>query len=146
MNNKQKQKIIGISCLIILLGAGVGLVLYALKQNINLFYTPTEVLQKKIHSNQNIRVGGYVKNHSVHYNAVGTAVDFIITDRTNEIKITYQGVLPSLFREGQSVVVAGKLSVPNKLVAYQVLAKHDEKYMPASIAKKLKINSQRADV
>ncbi|MCD6038780.1 MAG: cytochrome c maturation protein CcmE [Gammaproteobacteria bacterium] len=137
MNKKQKNRLAALMSLIFILGTAAGLILYALKQNINLFYTPTELLQAQLNSGQAIRLGGYVKNHSVHYNNSGQEVNFTITDRINEIKINYAGVLPNLFREGQSVVVTGNLNSQHVLIANQVLAKHDEKYMPPSIAKRI---------
>jgi cytochrome c-type biogenesis protein CcmE len=142
MNKKQKNRLIAIISLIFILGAALGLILYALKQNINLFYTPTALLKASIQPNQIIRIGGYVKNHSVHYDTTGQQVDFIVTDRLHELKVTYQGVLPNLFREGQSVVVTGMLD--NSIFkATEVLAKHDEKYMPRAI--KAMIEKQQHD-
>ncbi len=137
MNSKQKIRLMSILSVFIILCTAIGLILYALKQNINLFYTPTQLLQTHVTPNQAIRLGGYVKQHSVHYDATGTGVTFILTDKTNEILISYHGVLPNLFREGQGIVVTGKLSGNQKLEAEQVLAKHDEKYMPWSLAKEL---------
>lgn len=136
MNRKQKNRLAAICSLITILSAAIGLTLYALKQNINLFYTPTELLQAHILPDQMLRIGGYVKNHSVHYSSSGEKVTFTITDRSKEIKVTYSGVLPNLFREGQSVVVTGKW-IDSLFYADQVLAKHDEKYMPKAIAKKI---------
>lgn len=130
MNRKQKNRLIAIASVIVLLGIAVGLILYALKQNINLFYTPTQLLQTELNTNQNLRVGGYVKKQSVHYDTSGESVSFSITDRVHEITVTYHGVLPNLFREGQAVVVTGKLESKTHLLAQEVLAKHDEKYMP----------------
>lgn len=138
MNLKQKKKLTLVISLVMMLSIATGLVLYALKQNINLFYTPSEALAANITPEQNIRLGGYVKNKSVHYNTTGTQVTFIITDRSQEITVNYHGVLPNLFREGQAVVVTGKLNAEHILLADQVLAKHDEKYMPRSLANELK--------
>jgi cytochrome c-type biogenesis protein CcmE len=129
MNRKQK-KLIGLITVIIILAAAIGLVLYALKQNINLFYTPTQLLKNPIHTSEILRIGGYVKAHSVYFDPSGKNVTFVITDKLNEIKINYQGILPNLFREGQGVVVTGKLVDSHTLLASEVLAKHDEKYMP----------------
>jgi len=137
MNRKQKRKLIGIIVLLLLLSSAAGLILYALKQNINLFFTPTQLMQTTVNTSQSLRVGGYVKLHSVHYDPAGTGVDFTITDRTNEIQVSYHGVLPNLFREGQGIVVTGKLTNPHNLIASEVLAKHDEKYMPWPLAKEL---------
>ena len=137
MNRKQKKRLVGILCILALVGIAAGLILFALKQNINLFYTPTQLKQTEVHPKHTIRVGGYVKDHSVRYDPSGESVHFIITDRTEEINVTYHGVLPNLFREGQAVVVAGNLD-QNYIKASQVLAKHDEKYVPKSLADELK--------
>lgn len=130
MNRKQKKRTIILITLITLLGTAASLVLYALKQNINLFYTPTQLLAAHVQQDQNLRIGGYVKKKSVEYDFSGQSVHFIITDRSNEIAVNYHGVLPNLFREGQAVVVTGKLTAPTLVLANEVLAKHDEKYMP----------------
>lgn len=137
MNKKQKNRLLIIISILIILSMAGGLILYALKQNINLFYTPTQLLQAAIDSKQTIRVGGYVKKQSVIYDKSGEYVSFIITDRTHELPIQYHGVLPNLFREGQAVVVTGQLTSKG-LIANQVLAKHDEKYMPRALEKELK--------
>ena len=137
MNRKQKNRLTGILCILALLGIAAGFILFALKQNINLFYTPSQLLVANIQAKHTIKVGGYVKDHSVNYDKSGESVHFIITDRTHEVAVNYHGVLPNLFREGQAVVVTGKLK-QNLLEANQVLAKHDEKYVPAPLAKELK--------
>jgi len=133
MNRKRKIKLASIISIVIVLAIAIGLVLYALKQNINLFYTPTQLIQNPVQPNESVRIGGYVKTHSVHYDASGKNVAFIITDKKNEISVNFGGILPSLFREGQGVVVTGKLTNAHTLLANEVLAKHDEKYMPLKI-------------
>ena len=138
MNRQHKIKLTAIISIILLLGTATGLILYALKQNINLFYTPTQLLEAKFNPEQTFRIGGYVKKHSVHYDNSGTHVNFVVTDRVNDLKVSFNGVLPSLFREGQGVVITGKLNDPKHFLAQEVLAKHDEKYMPPSVAKELK--------
>jgi cytochrome c-type biogenesis protein CcmE len=142
MNRKQKIRLTGIIGILVILCGAISLILYALKQNINLFYTPSQVLQAEIHPDQVMRIGGYVKEHSVHYDAAGTGVTFMITDKTHEISVNYHGVLPNLFREGQGIVVTGKLTNPHELQANEVLAKHDEKYMPWPLAKELNRGKQ----
>lgn len=137
MNARRKNKLLFIFSLIVILGGAVGLVLYALKQNINLFYTPTQLLETSLSSDQHFRLGGYVKKNSVQYDATGEAVNFVITDRKNEMLIHFKGVLPNLFKEGQAVVVTGKLSDAHTFAANEVLAKHDEKYMPKGLEKQL---------
>lgn len=123
--------------LILFIMAGVGsaavLALYALNKNIDLYYTPTQLLSAKLDSNQIIRLGGMVKKHSVQFAQQGLQVDFILTDYTHDIPVIYDGVLPTLFREGQGVVVQGKLNTQGILIADQVLAKHDATYMPPGI-------------
>lgn len=144
MNKKQKRRLFGIISVIVILSVAATLVLYALKQNINLFFTPTQLLQAHTTPGQNIRIGGYVQKQSVHYDTSGQGVTFIVTDNTNTITVNYHGVLPNLFREGQGVVITGKLSDPHTLSADQVLAKHDEKYMPWPLAKELEKGKQHA--
>jgi len=138
MNTKRKRRMFGIISIILIVGVAIGLILYALKQNINLFYTPTQLAQTHINSEQTIRIGGYVKKHSVQYDNSGQSVHFIVTDNVNDIAVNYHGVLPNLFREGQGIVITGKLSDTHTLQADQVLAKHDEKYMPWTLNKALK--------
>lgn len=144
MNRKHQKKLLIVVSLLLILGLAASLVLYALKQNINLFLTPTELLQQVNSSDQSYRLGGYVKKQSVHYDQSGENVDFIVTDQQHEIHVTYNGVLPNLFREGQGVVVTGKFNVDKTFTASTVLAKHDEKYMPPALAKALKIQTERA--
>ncbi|HSW94158.1 MAG TPA: cytochrome c maturation protein CcmE [Gammaproteobacteria bacterium] len=138
MNRKQKWRLTGIISVLIFLSLSAGFVLYALKQNINLFYTPTQLLEAHTMPDQIVRVGGYVAEKSVHYDPSGTGVRFTITDKKHELIVDYHGVLPGLFREGQGIVVTGKLMNSQLLQADQVLAKHDEKYMPWPLANELK--------
>jgi cytochrome c-type biogenesis protein CcmE len=142
MNRKQKTKLFGILSLIIVLASAIALVLYALKQNINLFYTPTQIAAAHINPNQNMRVGGFVQKHSVHYDRSGKSVSFTITDQHNQVHVNFSGVLPNLFREGQGVVVTGKLVDAHNLEASEVLAKHDEKYIPLPLQKELQTQSE----
>ncbi len=138
MNRKQKTRLVVILSIFFLVSTAIGLVLYALKQNINLFYTPTQLLASPVTSEQMIRIGGYVKEHSVQYDASGQQVTFVVTDHKNEITVHYSGILPSLFREGQGVVITGKLTHNHFFSASEVLAKHDEKYMPWPLANELR--------
>lgn len=137
MNPKQKKRLLGILIVMSLISIAIGLILFALKQNINLFYTPTQLGALSNTPKKFLRLGGYVKKGSIYYDASGESVYFIITDRTNEINIYFHGVLPNLFKEGQAVVVTGKLNDNHQLIANQVLAKHDEKYIPTSLSKEL---------
>lgn len=137
MNKIQKKRLTIIVSIFFILSLAIGLVLFALKQNINLFYTPTELQQANINSDQVVRIGGYVKKNSVEYDKSGQGVSFIVTDNKNDLAVTYHGILPSLFREGQGVVVEGKVNSAHVLAASEVLAKHDEKYMPKVLEKSL---------
>lgn len=133
MNRKQKNRLIGIVIALPFTTIAIGLILFALKQNINLFYTPSQLNSLLTQPKKTIRIGGYVKLHSVQYDQSGESIRFVITDRAHDINVTFKGVLPNLFREGQTVVVTGKLDQQRKLIARQVLAKHDEKYMPKGL-------------
>jgi cytochrome c-type biogenesis protein CcmE len=137
MSPKHQKKLALVAILVILLSGAASLVLYALKQNINLFYTPSQLQNAKINPARNLRLGGFVQKHSVRYDASGERVVFTITDAKNQIEVSYQGVLPNLFREGQGVVVTGKLTDACHLRAFEVLAKHDEKYVPRPLQESL---------
>jgi cytochrome c-type biogenesis protein CcmE len=111
------------------------LILYALQQNINLFYTPAELKNNTIRHSAKIRVGGMVQQGTLQQH--GLVVSFIITDYKEKIAINYSGILPDLFREGQGIVALGRLNACGEFDAEQILAKHDENYMPPEL-KKLK--------
>ena len=112
----------------------VGTILIVLQDNILFFYTPSEILQKDLKQNEKVRLGGLVEENSVTRN--DTKINFTITDLKKTIEVTYEGLLPDLFREGQGVIVKGYLQ-NNIFEATEVLAKHDENYMPPEIKKKL---------
>jgi len=122
--------------LFIVFGAAVavGLVLYALNEGINIFYTPTEVSEGIVPENQNFRIGGMVKMGSVIKDGLdGAEVNFLATDFCNDVLVSYSGPLPDLFREGQGVVADGALDERGIFQATQILAKHDENYMSAEV-------------
>lgn len=119
------------------LALAVGLVLFALRDNIVFFYTPSELAQKQIAPGARLRIGGLVREGSVQRNE-GRHVAFAVTDRTSDLDVTYTGLLPDLFREGQGVVVDGTLAPDGVFRADSVLAKHDERYMPREVADALK--------
>jgi len=101
------------------------------------FYTPSEVAEKHLDTGQRFRLGGLVENGSLK-RGEGTTISFVVTDKRATLPVTYTGVLPDLFREGQGVVAEGALTSEGVFHADSVLAKHDEKYMPPEVAKKLK--------
>jgi cytochrome c-type biogenesis protein CcmE len=120
------------------LAVAVGLILFALRDNIVFFYTPSEFAQKHPAPGTHLRLGGLVKQDSVQRGA-GGKVDFVVTDANNgELPVTFTGLLPDLFREGQGVVAEGALGTDNIFHADSVLAKHDERYMPRDVADALK--------
>ena len=118
------------------LGLAAGLMLFALRDNIVFFYTPSELATKTIAPGARLRIGGLVKEGSVVKS--GKDVAFVVTDRSKDLNVSYTGLLPDLFREGQGVVVDGLLNLDGAFRADSVLAKHDERYMPKDVADKLK--------
>jgi cytochrome c-type biogenesis protein CcmE len=136
MTRKQRRATL-ISVCVAVLSAAVLLVAIALRDTIIFFHTPSEVAQKQIPAGKRIRLGGLVAEGSVK-RGVGTSVEFAITDTAKTIAVTYTGLLPDLFREGQGVVAEGKLDPAGRFLADTVLAKHDENYMPPEVAKALK--------
>lgn len=136
MTRKQRRVVL-IGTSLGVLAIAVGLVLFALRDSIVFFYTPTEVAAKHLDSGQRFRLGGLVEDGSVK-RGEGTTVSFTITDKRSTLPVTFTGVLPDLFREGQGVVTEGMLGADGVFRADSVLAKHDENYMPPEVAKKLK--------
>ena len=119
---------------VVLLVAAVALVLSAFQQNLVFFHTPTEIAEGKAPLGKTFRVGGMVEEGSIAREADGITVRFAITDTAKVIPVTYKGTLPDLFKEGKGVVAQGKLGPDGVFVADQVLAKHDENYMPPEAA------------
>lgn len=120
----------------VLLGGAAGLVLAAFNENINYFYSPSELASAPL--GRPIRLGGLVEEGSVQKQADGLTVTFRITDLAESVPVTYKGLLPDLFREGQSVITEGALGAGGIFVAREVLAKHDETYMPPEVVDALK--------
>ncbi|TAL83565.1 MAG: cytochrome c maturation protein CcmE [Beijerinckiaceae bacterium] len=118
-----------------LVSIAVGLMLFGLRGSISLFKVPTEVVNEHLAPGTRIRLGGLVKKGSVVHD--GTTVHFVVTDGKDSVPVTYTGALPDLFREGQGVVTEGVLGTSG-LMASDVLAKHDERYMPREVADALK--------
>ena len=125
-----------------LLGAAAALILNAASDNLLFFYTPTQLAEKGEPDGRRFRLGGLVEEGSVVRRADGITVDFRVTDLANAVPVTYTGVLPDLFREGQGVVVDGQVGGDGVFVASEVLAKHDENYMPKEVAEALKASGE----
>src|SRR2546421_5304417 len=136
MTRKQRRAVF-IVLSIGVLTLAVLLVAVALRDTIVFFHTPKEVAEKNIPAGKRIRLGGLVAEGSLKRGA-GTSVEFAITDTVKTIAVSYTGLLPDLFREGQGVVAEGKLDSTGHFLADTVLARHDENYMPPDVAKALK--------
>jgi cytochrome c-type biogenesis protein CcmE len=135
MKPKRKRLWLLVASLAVL-GAAVSLVLYALSDNIVFFYSPTQVAEKHPGPERRFRLGGLVEQGSVKKD--GQEVRFTVTDLQKTVPVVYRGLLPDLFREGQGVIAEGVLGADGVFTAREVLAKHDEKYMPPEVAKALK--------
>lgn len=134
MHPVRKQRLIIVLFVVLFSSAAIGLVTYALRGNINLFFPPAEVAAGNAPVGQAIRVGGMVSEGSVQRSEDSLAVTFEITDFTASVTVVYEGILPDLFGEGQGAVASGKLNEQGVLMASEVLAKHDENYMPPEVA------------
>ena len=120
------------------IGVATALVLRAFNSNLVFFFTPTEVVEKKAPQDRTFRLGGLVELGSIQRKAGGLTVNFVVTDTAQKVPVSYTGLLPDLFREGKGVVAQGKLGPDGVFRADQVLAKHDENYMPPEAAQALK--------
>lgn len=142
MNPLRKKRLLIILAILAGVGLAVALALSALKENINLFYTPTQIANGEAPLDKRIRAGGMVAEGSLQRSADSLDVRFVVTDFNRSVTIAYRGILPDLFREGQGIVALGKLDANGVVVADEVLAKHDEKYMPPEVTKALKDSGQ----
>ena len=138
MNPVRKKRLYIVLAIVAGVGVVVALALSALQQNINLFYTPTQIANGEAPHDTRIRAGGMVEKGSLKRSADSLDVEFVVTDFAKEVTVKYRGILPDLFREGQGIVALGKLDQNGVLTADEVLAKHDEKYMPPEVTKALK--------
>jgi cytochrome c-type biogenesis protein CcmE len=115
------------------LAVAIGLIANAFNQNLVFFFSPSDVQAKQAPVNRDFRLGGLVEEGSLKREDDGLTVHFIVTDNANTIPVTFTGILPDLFREGQGVVAQGKLNENGVFMAKEVLAKHDESYMPPEV-------------
>jgi cytochrome c-type biogenesis protein CcmE len=125
------------------LGVAAALVLTALNDNLVFFYSPTQVAEKNVPPARHFRLGGLVEQGSVQKD--GQVVRFTVTDTNKTLKVSYRGILPDLFREGQGVIAEGSIGPDGVFTAREILAKHDENYMPPEVAKALKESGQWKD-
>lgn len=137
MRKRKRKRLFLISGAMAVLALAIALVLVAFSQDIRYFRTPDDVTAEDIASGARFRLGGLVEAGSVVRGA-GEHVRFSVTDTLKQVSVTYEGILPDLFREGQGVVAEGRFTPDGVFVADNVLAKHDENYMPKDVADSLK--------
>ena len=133
MNPIRKQRIYALIAILAGSILAVGLVISALSKNLNLFYSPTDLLNNNLSSDTLIRAGGMVKEGSIKRSSDSLSIEFTVTDFKNDLLINYSGILPDLFSEKAGVVVQGYLESEGIFRAVEVLAKHDENYMPPNL-------------
>lgn len=142
LNKQQTQRLYYLLVLMLGIALAVGLILYSLKQNINLFFTPSQALKATLPADHTFRLGGQVKPGSLVREKDKLTVHFILTDLKQEIAITYTGILPDLFRDGNGAIAEGHWSVEStgkkEFIATQILAKHDENYMPKAVYEEMR--------
>ena len=137
MTPKKRRRLAFVVALLLASAGAAALALFALKDNVLYFYSPSDVVAKHVQAGVAFRIGGLVAPHSVSHGA-SAAVHFIVTDGKTSIPVAFRGVLPALFREGQGVVALGALDGGGTFTASEVLAKHDERYMPPEVVDALK--------
>jgi len=137
MSLKKRRRLYFAIALVVAGAGGGALVLAALKDNVLYFYSPSDIITKHVPAGVNFRVGGLVEKGSLRHGA-GPDVRFVVTDGKKTVPVEYSGVLPDLFREGQGVVAMGALLPDGNFRASEVLAKHDERYMPPEVVDALK--------
>ena len=137
MNSIRKKRLAIVSTIVLGMGIAAALILTAFEKNLLYFYSPTQVASGEAPAERAFRIGGLVENDSVNRDPESLKVSFRLTDTKETITVTYQGILPDLFREGQGIVANGKLDANGVFQASEVLAKHDENYMPPEVAEAL---------
>ena len=138
MTPARRRRSILIAAMVLGVAVAAGFVLNAFNQNIMFFFTPTEVVKGETPASALFRLGGMVVNGSVKRPGDGLTVRFDLTDNAEVVTVEYSGILPDLFREGQGIVSKGRLRDDGVFVAEEVLAKHDENYMPPEVAEAMK--------
>src|SRR5215469_4252836 len=137
MNAKKRRRLYFAAALVAAGGVLATAIVYELGNNVLYFYSPSDVAVKHVNPGIAFRIGGLVEKASVHHGA-GADVRFVVTDGARTVPVDYDGVLPALFREGQGVVATGALDASGTFNATEILAKHDEKYMPPEVVAALK--------
>lgn len=137
MRLRKQQRLILTVVAVLLLGGATILMMTALSDSVAFFATPSDIAEGKVDPGKNFRIGGLVVDGSVGRRDDGV-VTFALTDQANKVEVSYRGILPDLFREGQGIVAQGRIGADGTFEASEVLAKHDENYMPAEVAESLK--------
>ncbi len=143
MHPVRKQRLIVVLCIVVFSSAAIGLIAYAMRGNINLFFSPAQVAAGEAPTGQPIRVGGMVVEGSVQRSDNSLAVRFQVTDYQAVVEVVYEGILPDLFDEEEGAVASGTLDAQGVLQATEVLAKHDENYMPPEVAEALEASGMK---
>ena len=133
---RRQKRMLGVATLAVGIGVAAALTLTAFRKNLMTFYTPTDLVAATIPAGAKLRLGGMVQTGSVR-RGEGLKVEFLLADCVNRVTVRYEGLLPDLFREGQGVVADGEIGADRVFVASEVLAKHDENYMPPQVAKSM---------
>ncbi len=144
MTPTRQKRLIIILALVFGSAIAIGLTLFALEQNINLFYSASQIASGEAPKNTRMRVGGMVVKGSVERSEKSLTVKFKLTDYANEVQVVFTGILPDLFREEQGIIAQGRLDKKGIFQADEVLAKHDENYMPPEIAETMKKKQEAA--
>lgn len=138
MTRKHKQRLIIVLLIVTGIGTSVALALTAFSQNMLYFFSPSQIMAGEAPLNRTIRIGGMVTQGSLQRSSDSLQVNFSVTDYKHSIVVQYTGILPDLFREGQGIVAIGQMQEDGAFLAEEVLAKHDENYMPPEVADALK--------
>lgn len=142
MTPARKKRLSLIVLMVIGVAVGVGFALQSLNENIMFFFSPADIQAGKAPANKDFRVGGVVVDGTVSRPGEGLTVEFDLTDNDSTVKVKYTGILPDLFREGQGIIANGRLNAQGDFIAQEVLAKHDENYMPPEVMEAMKKSGQ----
>jgi cytochrome c-type biogenesis protein CcmE len=138
MRLRKRQRLLLVVVALLLLGGSTMLIMAALTDSVAFFVTPSDIAAGKVEADKRFRLGGLVVEDSVVRGGPDGQVKFALTDQVSQVEVSYRGILPDLFREGQGIVAQGTLGSDGVFVANEVLAKHDESYMPPEVAEALK--------
>ncbi len=133
----RRKRLLAVVAIVVGVGAAAVLASLAFEENLLYFYSPTQIVAGEVPEGRTFRIGGLVTNGSVQRSSGSLEVHFVVTDNRESIPVRYTGLLPDLFREGQGVIAHGRLTESGEFMADEVLAKHDENYMPPEVAESL---------